>query len=58
MDIRTQKTLDEMTDSAVLAMALDEMEFLGSSIGSRMTTKSPPLARVVKHMPSDRQAAA
>ena len=29
MDIRTQKTLDEMTDSAVLAMALDDMEFLG-----------------------------
>jgi hypothetical protein len=29
VDIRTQKTLDEMTDSAVLAMALDDMEFLG-----------------------------
>jgi DNA-binding HxlR family transcriptional regulator len=26
---RTQKTLDEMTDAEVLAMALDEMEFLG-----------------------------
>ena len=26
---RMQKTLDEMTDSAVLAMALDEMECLG-----------------------------
>jgi hypothetical protein len=26
---RTQKTLDEMTDSAVLAVALDDMEFLG-----------------------------
>jgi hypothetical protein len=26
---RTQKTLDEMADSEVLAMALDDMEFLG-----------------------------
>jgi hypothetical protein len=26
---RIQKTLDKITDSAVLAMALEEMEFLG-----------------------------
>ena len=26
---RIQKTLDEMTDAAVLAMVLEEMEFLG-----------------------------
>ena len=29
MDIRTQKTLDEMADAEVLATALDEMEILG-----------------------------
>ncbi len=29
MKTRTQKTLDEMTDSAVLAMALDDMAFVG-----------------------------
>jgi len=29
VDIRTQKTLDQMADAEVLATALDEMEFLG-----------------------------
>ena len=29
MKTRIQKTLDETTDAAVLAMALEEMEFLG-----------------------------
>jgi hypothetical protein len=40
---RIQKTLDKMIDSAVLAMALEEMEFCASSNGSRMQTKGSPL---------------
>lgn len=54
MKTRIQKTLDKMIDSAVLAMALEEMEFCASSNGSRMQTKGSPLTIKIRtrHLPS------
>ena len=58
MKTRTQKTLDEMTDSEVLAMALDEMEFLGLIKSKPAADKSPaiddsPKARGQREASSD-----
>ena len=52
------KTLDQMADSEVLAMALDDMEFFGL-IKWKDADKKPGIVESrAKHMASDRQAAA
>ncbi len=55
---RTQKTLAQMTDSEVLAMALDEMEVLGLIKWKQATAKKPtidenPEARGERQVSSD-----
>ncbi len=53
------KTLDQMADSEVLAMALSDMEFFGLIRWKPDADKKPGILESrVKHMASDRQAAA
>jgi hypothetical protein len=57
--VSVSKTLDEMTESEVLAMALDDMEFLGLINWKPDADKQPtPLTRTLKDMANDRQSAA
>ena len=56
---RTQKTLEQMADSEVLAMALDDMEFFGLIKWKPQSDKNPAIdENRVRHLASDRQAAA
>ena len=53
------KTLEQMADSEVLAMALDDMEFIGLIKWKPEADKNPAIAeKRVRHLASDRQAAA
>jgi hypothetical protein len=53
------KTLDQMADSEVLAMALDDMEFFGLIKWKPEADKNLTIdENRVRHMASDRQAAA
>jgi hypothetical protein len=53
------KTLEQMADSEVLAMALDDMEFFGLIKWKSDADKKPAIdENRVKYMASDRQAAA
>ena len=53
------KTLDEMADSEVLAMALDDMEFLGLIKWKPDADRKAAIdENRVRHLASDRQAAA
>jgi hypothetical protein len=53
------KTLDQMADSEVLAMALDDMEFFGLIKWKPEADKKLAIdENRVRHMASDRQAAA
>ena len=53
------KTLDQMADSEVLAMALNDMEFFGLLKWKPDADKKPGIVESrVKQMASDRQAAA
>ena len=53
------KTLDQMADSEVLAMALDDMEFFGLIKWKPDADKKPDIVENrVKHLASDRQIAA
>ena len=53
------KTLEQMADSEVLAMALDDMEFVGLIKWKPEADKNPVIVENrIKHMASDRQAAA
>jgi hypothetical protein len=53
------KTLDQMADSEVLAMALYDMEFFGLIKWKPDADKKPGVVESrIKHMASDRQAAA
>jgi len=58
--VSVSKTLDEMTESEVLAMALDDMEFLGLIKWQQPDAdkKPTPLTRTLKDMANDRQSAA
>jgi hypothetical protein len=53
------KTLDQMADSEVLAMALDDMEFVGLIKWKPEADKKLAIdENRVRHVASDRQAAA
>ena len=53
------KTLDQMADSEVLAMALNDMEFFGLIKWKPDADKKPGIVESrVRHMAGDRQAAA
>jgi hypothetical protein len=52
------KTLDQMADSEVLAMALDDMEFFGLIKWKPEAKNLATDENRVRHVASDRQAAA
>ena len=53
------KTLDQMADSEVLAMALNDMEFFGLLKWKPDADQKPNIVETrAKHMANDRQAAA